>query len=120
MYSNSLREYRDKEISPFYKAKLMPIMYMFSGETMIRFQYRRLRAPFFTQFILNLPGNLGNQWASQVVLVVKNPPANAEDARVASSTPRTGKLPWKRAEQSTPVFLPGESYGQRSSAGYSS
>ena len=32
MYSNSLREYRDKEISPFYKAKLMPIMYMFSGK----------------------------------------------------------------------------------------
>ena len=27
--------------------------------------------------------------------------------------------PWRRARQPTPVFLPGESYGQRSLAGYS-
>ena len=30
-----------------------------------------------------------------------------------------GKTPWKRAWQSTPVFLPGESHGQRSLVGYS-
>ena len=30
-----------------------------------------------------------------------------------------GKIPWRRAWQSTPVFLPGESHGQRSLAGYS-
>ena len=29
------------------------------------------------------------------------------------------KIPWRRAWQSTPVFLPEESYGQRSVAGYS-
>ena len=29
------------------------------------------------------------------------------------------KIPCKRAWQSTPVFLPGESHGQRSLAGYS-
>ena len=29
------------------------------------------------------------------------------------------KIPWRRAWQSTPVFLPGESHGQRSLAGYS-
>ena len=29
------------------------------------------------------------------------------------------KIPWRRAWQPTPVFLPGESYGQRSLAGYS-
>ena len=28
------------------------------------------------------------------------------------------KMPWRRARQSTPVFLPGESHGQRSLAGY--
>ena len=28
-------------------------------------------------------------------------------------------IPWKRAWQPTPVFLPGESRGQRSLAGYS-
>ena len=30
-----------------------------------------------------------------------------------------GKIPWRRAWQPTPVFLPGESCGQRSLAGYS-
>ena len=30
-----------------------------------------------------------------------------------------GKIPWRRAWQLTPLFLPGESHGQRSLAGYS-
>ena len=30
-----------------------------------------------------------------------------------------GKIPWSRAWQPTPVFLPGESHEQRSLAGYS-
>ena len=30
-----------------------------------------------------------------------------------------GKIPWRRAWQPTPVFLPGESHGLRSLAGYS-
>ena len=29
------------------------------------------------------------------------------------------KMPWRRAQQPTPVFLPGKSHGQRSLAGYS-
>ena len=33
--------------------------------------------------------------------------------------PRVKKIPWRRAWQPTPVFLPGEFYGQRSLAGYS-
>ena len=33
--------------------------------------------------------------------------------------PWVGKIPWIRAWQPTPVFLPGESHGQRSLAGYS-
>ena len=45
--------------------------------------------------------------------VVKNPLANAGDMIV------TGSIPWRRGQQATPVFLPGESYGQRSLAGYS-
>ena len=31
----------------------------------------------------------------------------------------SGKIPWRRAWQPTPVLLPGESHGQRSLAGYS-
>ena len=30
-----------------------------------------------------------------------------------------GKIPWRRMWQPTPVFLPGESYGQRRLVGYS-
>ena len=33
--------------------------------------------------------------------------------------PWVGKIPSRRAWQPTPVFLPGESYGQRSLMGYS-
>ena len=34
--------------------------------------------------------------------------------------PRVGKIPWRRKRQPTPVFLSGESHGQRILAGYSS
>ena len=53
-----------------------------------------------------------------MVLVVKNPPANAEDVR-HEFDPWVGKIPWRRAWQPTPVFLPGKFHGQMSLAGYS-
>ena len=56
--------------------------------------------------------------ASQVVLAEKNPPANAEDVRDAGWIPGSGRFPWRWAWQPTPVFLPGESHGQRSLVGY--
>ena len=34
--------------------------------------------------------------------------------------PWVGKIPWRRAWQPTPAFLPGEFHGQRSLAGYNS
>ena len=33
--------------------------------------------------------------------------------------PWVGKIPWRRAQQPTPVFFPGESHGKRSLVGYS-
>ena len=48
-----------------------------------------------------------NIGASQVVLVVKNPPASAGDR--SGFDPWVGKIPWRRAWQPTPVSLPGES-----------
>ena len=57
-------------------------------------------------------------WASQEALIVKNSPANAGDIRDSASNPWVGKIPWKRKWQPTPVFMPGESHGQRSLAGY--
>ena len=58
-------------------------------------------------------------WASQEELVAKKPAANAGDTRHLDSTPWVGMVPLKRKWQPTPVFLPGESHGQRSLAGYS-
>ena len=56
-------------------------------------------------------------WASQVVRVVKDLPANEVDMRCRFD-PGTGKIPWRREGQPSPVFLPGESHGWRSLAGY--
>ena len=80
---------------------------------------------------------------------IKNPPANAEDMdstpgfgrssgeeikthssgketacqcrrrKTCEFDPCIGKIHWRRALQPTPVFLPGESHGQRSLVGYS-
>ena len=64
----------------------------------------------------NLAGTTPKYGASQVALVVKNLPASAGDTR----DKRRGfslwarKIPWGRKWQTTPVFLPGESHGQRS------
>ena len=51
--------------------------------------------------------------------MMKNPPASAGDIRNMGSIPGSGRFPWKRAWQTTPVFSPGEPHGQRSQAGYS-
>ena len=47
----------------------------------------------------------------QVVLVVKNLSAKAGDVRDARSIPRSGRFPWRRAWQPTPVFLSEVSHG---------
>ena len=52
-----------------------------------------------------------------VVLVVKNLPANAGDIETRVD-PWVRKIPWRRAWQPTPVFLPGEPHGQRSLVAY--
>ena len=52
-------------------------------------------------------------WGFQALL-----PAHAGDMR-CRFLPWVGKTPWRRAQQLTPVLLPGESYGQRSLVGYS-
>ena len=54
----------------------------------------------------------------QVVLVVKNPPADVWDMRHRFD-PWDRKISWRREWQPTPVFMPGESHGQRSLVGYS-
>ena len=52
-------------------------------------------------------------------VVVKNLPASVADERVAGSAPGLGRCPGGGHGNPTPVFLPGESQGQRSLMGYS-
>ena len=50
--------------------------------------------------------------------MVKNLPANVRDIRDSGSLGQKDPVPWRRAWQPTPVFLPRQSQGQRSLAGY--
>ena len=45
--------------------------------------------------------------------------ASAYNPGDLGSIPGSGRFPWRRKWQPTPVFLPGESYGERNLAGYS-
>ena len=59
---------------------------------------------------------MNSLWASQVALVVENPPANAGDADDLGSVPGLGRSPGGR-HATTLVFLLEESHGQRSLVG---
>ena len=60
---------------------------------------------------------LASDWASQVMLVVLACQCSGYKRR--GFHPWVRKILWRRAWQPTPVFLPRESHGQRSLAGYS-
>ena len=45
--------------------------------------------------------------------MIKNLPANAKRLRRHGFDPWVKKNPWRRKWQPTPIFLPGESLGQR-------
>ena len=44
--------------------------------------------------------------------------SSAEDVRDVSSIPWSGKIPWRRKWQPTPVFSPEKSHGERSLVSY--
>ena len=51
--------------------------------------------------------------------MVKNPPASAGDIRDLDSIPESGRSRGGGHGSPTPVFMPGESHGQRNLVGYS-
>ena len=51
--------------------------------------------------------------------MVKNLLASAGDIMRSGFNPWVGKIPWSGKWKPTPVFLPGESHGQRVLVGYS-
>ena len=57
-------------------------------------------------------------WASQVALSGKEPSCQCGRCKRCGFDPWVRKIPWRRAWQSTPVVLPGESHGQKGLAGY--
>ena len=48
----------------------------------------------------------------------KEPACQSRRCKRRGFHPWVGKIPWRRAWQPTPVFLPGKSHGQRSLGGY--
>ena len=78
-------------------------MYKAESAYVISHQYK-----LWAQRLLGFPGGS----------VVKNLPANAGDAGVMGLILGWGRSPEGKKWQSTPVFLPGESHGQGSLAGY--
>ena len=69
-------------------------------------------------FLSLFPYSCRLSWASQVVLVVKNL-LQCRRPKGHWFDPCVGKIPLRRAWRPTPVFLPGESHGQRSLVDYS-
>ena len=54
-------------------------------------------------FVFKLQVFKHTEWASQVALVVKYPPATSGDIRDKGSIPESGRFPWRKAQQTTPV-----------------
>ena len=54
-----------------------------------------------------------NCWVSLAAQMVRNLP----QCGMPGFNPWFGKIPWRRARQPTPVFLPGKSHRERSTAG---
>ena len=84
-----------------------------------------LSIPTFPSLFLPIPskqkdliGSKHDSWASQVVNATE-PACQGRRPKGCSFNPWVGKIPWRRVWQPTPVFLPGESHGQRSLVGYS-
>ena len=70
-------------------------------------------------YILQCVKQIASFWASQVGASGKKPACQYRRCKRCGLDPWVRKIPWRRALQPTPVFLPGESHGQRSLVGYS-
>ena len=71
------------------------------------------------KILLSLWGCLRSNWASQLALVVKNPPGNAGDARDEGSIPWSGRSPVGGNGDALQYSYLKKINGQRSLAGYS-
>ena len=81
----------------------------------------RLGSPYVCAYLPFFPLKIRQlyTWGFPGGTVVKNPPVSAGDTRGTGSIPGSGKIPWSRKWQPTPVLLPGKFHVQRSLVGYS-
>ena len=68
-----------------------------------------LQLQMFIEHVLGFPGSASG----------KGPTCQCRRSKRCGFDPWVGKIPWRKAGQTTPVFLPGESCGQRSLVDYS-
>ena len=69
--------------------------------------------------VLRIEGRLRPHWGFPGGTSGKEPACQCRRHKRRGFNPWVGKIPWRRAWQSTSVFLPGESHGQRNLASYS-
>ena len=81
----------------------------FQGQLKIYFSRKFWFSGWNSPFIILFPGGASG----------KEPVCQCRRHMRQGFDPWVGKIPWRRAWQPTPVFLPGESHGQRSLVGYS-
>ena len=93
----------------------VPFLSLTLCSSLVNFSFPSFRKP----FLIKRASSRYSLGASQVALVAKNLPTNAGDIKNSGADPWVRKISWRRAQQPTPVFLPGEFHGQRSLEGYS-
>ena len=69
--------------------------------------------------VLRTEGRLRPHWSFPGGASDQEPTCQCRRHKRCGFNPWVGKIPWRRAWQSTPVFLPRESHGQRSLESYS-
>jgi len=74
---------------------------------------------FYTFYSPPVYKHLCRKWGFPGGSVGKEFTCNAGNVGRHKFNPQVRMIPWRRAWQPTPVFLPGESHGQRILAGYS-
>ena len=74
---------------------------------------------YVSSFIVIIKPQYTKGWELPRWLSGKDPARQCRRHERRGFNPWVSKIPWRRAWQPTPVFLPGESHGQKSLAGYS-
>ena len=80
---------------------------------------RRAMTALHKQVLIDIITDLKSQWGFPVGVSGKEPACQCRRHKRCEFDPWVGKILWRKAWQPIPVFLPGESHGQRSLAGYS-